>query len=262
MKKHLIPTLSIFIIIISFNSCSLLPFLHHSVEYFRDNPEFKWITDTSKHFQYYFEKDTRVVKDIQKFKKDAETDFLHCLKVMGEKEYNKKLHYFVVKDSRRMKLFSGIKPNALSYTNSNIICSNDSARAFGCHEMTHILTYNLWGSPDDRWLSEGFAVLADNNWGGYNLHAITKYIYQKGKWIPLKELTSRFNSYSGMINYPEAGSLVKYIYEKYGPEKAKKFWEDGISETERILGISIETLEKEWMTEIQKSDTSGIDYPI
>ncbi len=264
MKKRLIPTLSIFIIIISFNSCSLLPFFHHSVEYFRDNANFKWITDTSKHFQYYFEKGSLAAKNIETMKKRAEADLLKCLAIIGKKEYNEKMYYFFVKDKNRIILLTGTDANACTFTNSKIICAtlNDSVRAIGCHEIFHVLSWNEWGPPDNYWLSDGYAVFADNNWWGYDLHAISKYIYQKGKWISLTELTSNFNSYSSLINYPEAGSLVKYIYEKYGPEKAKKFWEDGISKTDRILGISIETLEKEWIAEIQKSDSREINYPI
>lgn len=268
MKKHFSKILILFpfILVIVLNGCGLiyLPFMAPTYEDLKNNSDFKWIADSSQHFQYYMEENSWAAKNIDAMKKQAEADLEKSLKIINEKEYKEKLYYFVVRDRSRMKLLIDRETNGAAFTNRNILCAiaNDSVRALGTHELFHIISWNNWGPPDDNWISEGLAVYSDNNWWSNDLHTLTKYFYEKEKLIPLKDLTASFRSYNDMITYPEAGSVAKYIYEKYGVEKTKKLWEDGISESKNILGISLESLEKEWLSEIQKTDTKKIKYPI
>lgn len=265
-SRNLLIFIAIVIMLVVSSGCGIiqLPFMAPTNEDLKNNVQFKWIADSTEHFHFYIEKDSWAAKNIKQVKDDSEKEYKHILELLNEPGYKNTIYYFIVKDRTRMDELIGRKTNGCAFTNRNILCAiaNDSVRALGAHELFHIISWNKWGSPNDHWISEGLAVYSDNNWWGNDLYTLTKYFYEKEKLIPLKDLTTNFRSYDDLITYPEAGSIAKYIYEKYGAEKIKKFWDNEISETKNILGISLDSLEKEWISEIQKNDTKKIKYPV
>ena len=92
------------------------------------------------------------------------------------------------------------------------------------------------------------------------MHVLSKQLRDTGRLVPLEQLTAGFDSWvllSNEISYPEAGSFVKFLYERYGREKLKQLWQAPHAEMQRIYGKSLVDLEAEWRVIIERADTSG-----
>lgn len=138
---------------------------------------------------------------------------------------------------------------------------SDAIKANGAHEIMHIISINLWGNSES-WIKEGLAVFSDDNWHGYNLHRLSKYLMSKKKLIPLKDLMRKFNSYNNLITYPEAGSFVKFIYEEYGGDIVKAIWKKGRNAIPEIIGEDLKTIEQKWHEILNKYDITDIEYEL
>lgn len=85
------------------------------------------------------------------------------------------------------------------------------------------------------------------------LHELANYLLQNNKITPLKKLTKNnwsFRTKDSRFTYPQAGSIIKFIDEKYGREKLLTLRKDG--NIQNSLGMSIEEFEHEWHKEIKQ----------
>lgn len=92
------------------------------------------------------------------------------------------------------------------------------------------------------------------------MHVLCKYFLDNNKFISLYDWQNNFNNYNDLIIYPEAGSFVKYLYEKYGYQKFKNLWQVGEGNLEKIYSKHMNELEKEWINVINNYDAKGIKY--
>lgn len=58
-----------------------------------------------------------------------------------------------------------------------------------------------------------------------------------------------------MVTYPEAGSFMKFLYERYGRDAVKALWTQGAESIPKVFGESLTQLESEWFAVI--NSTSG-----
>ncbi len=224
---------------------------------------FVWKSDTTDKVIFYYEQGSSAEKKIEGIKKTTLSDINKLLTIIHVDKYDNQLIYFLVESRKRMKELIGDEINAGAIPRQNAVYAvYGEVNATGMHEFNHIIVHNLWGNPSSKWMSEGFAVYSDDNWYSYNLHPLSKYLLEKNKIISLKLLSENFNSYDDRISYPLSGSFVKYIIEKYGYEKFRELWEEGDDAFAKIYERSLSELEKEWIEEIKKSNSSDIDYKL
>jgi len=138
----------------------------------------------------------------------------------------------------------------------------DTIKAIGGHETCHALSHTLWGKPHGLWLDEGLAVYSDDQWRGLPLYSVAKVLLDKGKLLPVDDLLDNnwIKKYPDMVTYPELGSFVKFLYEKYGLDAVKNIWQNGAKNADSAFGKNISTLEAEWRGELAKVDASSIQY--
>jgi hypothetical protein len=230
-----------------------------------ENKNFTWVPDSSQHVKYYFAPNSRAAKDIDLIKKEAERSVARNLSLIHEDDFTEKITLIFAESRKKMKELTGMESNGLANWKYNAVyyVYGDSLRVNGPHEFNHVITVNLWGKNEcSNWLGEGFAVYSDDQWGRNNLHTLAKYFLDKNILISINDLQDNFRNYTDLITYPEAGSFVKYLYEKYGHEKIKKLWQCGEGEINNIYGRPVEELEKEWIEVIKGYDAGGIKYKI
>lgn len=224
---------------------------------------FNWKSDTTEGIVFYFEEGSTVEKNIEEIKKITLNDIKKLLAIIHVEKYDEQLTYFLVESRKRMKELIGHEINAGAMPRQNAVYAvYGEIKATGLHEFNHVIVHNIWGNPSNKWMSEGFAVYSDDEWGLYDLHSLNKYFLEKNKIIPINDLFGRFDSYEERISYPQSGSLVKYIIEKYGTDKFRELWDKGEDAISEIYNKSISSLEKEWLEEIKKSNSDGIDYKL
>jgi len=230
-----------------------------------ENKNFIWSSDSSQHIKYYFSPNSIAAKEIDTIKKKSEQYIVHILSLIHEDIYTKQISLIFTESRLKMKELTMFENNGMANWKYNAVyyVYGDSLKAFGEHEFNHVIVTNLWGENGSyRWLSEGFAVFSDDSWGKYNLHCLCKYFLDNNKFISLHDLLNNFNNYKDLVTYPEAGSFVKYLYEKYGYQKFKNLWQDGEGNLEKIYGKQMNELEKEWIDVINNYDAKGIKYKI
>jgi hypothetical protein len=254
----------VFIFSITISSCSFDYYAISPQNVFK-NKNFAWCSDSTQHIKYYFASNSRVSKDIDTIKEKSERYITHILMLIHEDNYLQKISMIFTESRLKMKELTNLESNGLANPKYNAVyyVYGDSLRVNGEHEFNHVIVTNLWGNNHiSRWLAEGFAVFSDDLWWSKPLHLLNKYFIDKGIFVSLPELQSNFNKHSDLITYPESGSFVKYLYEKYGYQKIKRLWQQGEDEVESIYGKSFDELEKEWVDVIKSYDAKGIKYKL
>jgi hypothetical protein len=195
---------------------------------------------------------------------EARKAFNKSCSLLGIKTYKHNLHYFVFNSPEDIEHAIGVRINGGAYTQSNCIMSVYSKQLntlASAHEFTHVISHNEWGSPSIAWLDEGLAVYSDDAWWGYPLHPLAKKIKQLGKLKPVTELRKKavFGTGDSVYAHPQAGSLVKYIYEKYGPAFVKQIWSNGDHSPDRHQVL--QSLEREWLAFLDTVQPLNANYP-
>ena len=69
-----------------------------------------------------------------------------------------------------------------------------------------------------------------------------------------------FRSGNDFINYPIAGSFIKFLYEEYGLETVKITWKGGVFALTQAIGYGLDILETKWIQTIQNYEIESIQY--
>lgn len=260
MKKYFLIT----IIISVFQGCAVYDLLFTPTPgKVLTNNNFKWITDTTEQVNFHFEKDKYSENDIKIIKSVTQNSINKILKLINENRYPNHIEYIIVSSTERMKELTGYSYNAFSYPRLDAVYAiiGKDIRALGAHEFNHVIVENIWGKSED-WLTEGFAVFSDDDWHGNDLFSLSKYLFDKKKLLTFADLVNDFPLYSSLLTYPQCGSIVKYLYEKYGRDKFKLLWQNGSDSIEKIYGKKLYEIESDWQDEIQKHDAKKIKYDL
>ena len=126
------------------------------------------------------------------------------------------------------------------------------------HELVHVFSAEFGVTPfklSDKFnpaLLEGFASAIENNYDGYEIHALAAIAYKNGFAISLKSFFQNFSFFarSSSISYIYAGSFIKYLKDLYGIEKIKQLY--GNLNFEQVFNRKIEELEKRYFDFLEK----------
>ena len=174
----------------------------------------------------------------------------------------KKIDYYRYLNRRHMESLTGISTNGWADTANfavHLIWSWDH------HECVHCYT-SLIGRPSD-FFNEGIAVAFStdpyNNdyeakWWNESVHYWAKRYKVEGTLFPLKDIltSSDFRKFDDGITYPESGSFVRFLIDKYGLDKIKSIFQIGNRDESQaairqkfqaIFGFTIDQAEQEWL---------------
>ena len=224
---------------------------------------FSWRTKETAHFLVHYEAGSFAEKELEALTRAHEDAIPRILELLGESALQEKIHIFAVEDQARMKALTGRELIGQAMADQNAICCvfSRTTRAVGAHEVMHIVSFRQWGgSKSGRvWLGEGLAVFADDHWQGHDLHALCHYLRDSGDLAPLGRLIQAMTSYTYLVSYPECGSFVKFLYERYGREKVKQLWNaPRVDKVDSIFGKDLPALEAEWLGVIDGADVASI----
>ena len=222
---------------------------------------FSWKSESSNNFTYYFESDSPAERDIEIIKTVMENGRSRAEALLGASS-QLVIELFLVDSRKRMKeMTEGFEANAWANGTVQASVYNHNIKAIGAHETLHCLAGSLWGGTDAWWISEGLAVYSDDRWYDLALHLVAKWLFDHQKLLPISALVDNKNWKNlDMVTYPQSGSFVKFIYEKYGISSTKKFWQKGIDGGTKSIGKNLLQLEEEWLSELAKFDATSIHY--
>ena len=253
----------IYLILITIFLINLNGFGQKRIDKFRNNSNFDWVVDSLENdVVLYYEKNRYAEKNLEVLKLRVKQHLTSTMDFVGIETYDKPIHYFILEDRQRMKLLVGHETNGNANPKNNFVTAIFSEKiksVYGNHELFHLIAMNEWGYPE-TWINEGMAVYSDDNWHGYNLHELSKYLIDNKNYIPLKKMAKRLRKFDSMITYPLLGSFVKFIEEKYGRETTKLIWTKGRKKIKKHIGKSLEDLEKEWLITLNTVTYKDIRY--
>ena len=183
---------------------------------------------------------------------------MSALEFTGELNYSRPIRVIVTPDMAGIKDLTGKTTDGIAFPKENLIVEMDGVTG-ACHEILHLVGINSWGKPK-AWISEGMAVYCDDNWWGYDLHALARYLQLNRKLTPLKALIrdKGFNSIDPRYSYPQVGSMVRFIDQQFGRQKLIKLWQT--NDFSASLGKTVEEIEIAWLNVIGDTSAEGVRY--
>jgi hypothetical protein len=213
---------------------------------------FDWVADTTDHFILHFQRGGSAAarSDLLGFQLDRARE--RTLQVLNEQDFPDRIHVFAVESRARMDDLVGRPIDGIAFYRSKVITlvMGDSVSGSPAHEVSHVIAMNVWG-VGPTWLNEGLGVHVAGNWRGRDVHAVARELRARGQLVTLDKLTQNFRSLDPRIAYPQAGSLVRFIRERYSPEALHALWLGDEAEFTRLAGIDLPAIDRLWMISLQ-----------
>lgn len=220
-------------------------------------PGYHWRHESTAHAEIYVLDGSRAAVIAPELPERTENAVSDALAFLGEPFAGAKLQLLIVgKDSELVPIAGGLSFGQADPTHgSAFLVGNDSMKPQLRHELTHLLSWRLWGPTDQRWMIEGVATLVSRECGGYPIGAIASELNREGKLVPLDTLWDGFSIgwEQGVIDYVEAASLIDYVDRVYGPERVRALWRAKQHQQVRdILGVDRSALEAGWRSSLAR----------
>ncbi len=114
------------------------------------------------------------------------------------------------------------------------------------HEMTHVISAHTIGEPQEALLGEGLAVCLDQS--GRDYRQVGQELVESQTWVSFANLAGdAWFEQDLSVAYQQSGSAACYLLERYGAEKFKAIYPQEIDDGLRMLGITLEQLQEDWL---------------
>ncbi len=217
-----------------------------TVRQYVDHSAFNWKSKRTSHFRLYFEKGSEASRNIAALKRNVEADRARVLKLIGRSDYQPTIHAFFLTSGDQMRQLVGEAVDGRSRPSQHAVFSVVNAnRLHLTHEICHEVVSNVWGAAEP-WIEEGLAVYADE---GLNAYYDSWELLGSRDLIPLDKLVDpewKSSMYPADTTYPELGSFVKFLHDRYGVESIRRIWQGGSQSVPQVFGKPLAELERDW----------------
>lgn len=213
----------------------------------------EWKRDSTRHFTLHAQSTLPSADSLQIIGQKVEKIQDELLNLLQENQAQKLEMYFL-KDRETLTSYTGFPANAYTDTKKGILYFVDKSpfQLAYRHEIMHALSWRLWGAPKGYWLSEGLAVFASRNCAGYDLHSLAHAISKQGKLVSFNSLIDNFD-FRSLEPSLQAASFVLFIYDTYGINTLKGYWQNGLQHSTKLTSISASELERRWKEHIDQN---------
>jgi hypothetical protein len=212
----------------------------------------QWKCDDLPHFQFCYSLQTDDAA-VLVGRDDAERSFAHLLKLAGAATYEPRIHLFMVESYTRLQDLTGYYAAGSSRPSEHTVFYVVGHPEALTHELHHEIFTQVWG-VSEPWIAEGYAAFAAEPG---MVDGQFMQVLESGKAVPLDTMVNSWwdaSYYSSKVIYPELGSFVKYLKEKYGEAKLKRAWRGGAKSITEVFGKPLATLETQWQSALRKSE--------
>ncbi|UCE18142.1 MAG: hypothetical protein JSV84_14965 [Gemmatimonadota bacterium] len=229
-----------------------------------DDSSFHWRSFEAEDVRLFYKPDSFAERHRVMLVRSAKASVEEVLKFLGEPGYDRILHVFYVDTRKEMDRIIG-RPVAgyADWTGSGVfLVLNPEWRSFDTHEITHVLSMSLWGTPDptSRWMVEGVAVSCDGWCQEYSVDEIASYLLSQDQLPPLHELFRNFAELGEIRAGFYAASVIGFVRNRYGPDALRDLWMNGSGDLSGSLGSTIDEIEASWKKYLK--ETAGNEIQI
>lgn len=247
----------LFLITCVWNSCRAQKTLRE----LRNHPKFAWLTDTlAPNSTIYYLPDSWTSVRIESVRQRISAHVDSVKRFVGTSDYKKRIHVFIVGSREEMKDLIGYETNGTALYADHVItgiAGNKTHSIYSNHEFFHVIAMNTWGMAD-TWINEGMAVYSDKKWHGHDLHGLSRYLVEQGRYIGVKMLIRNFRKADSMVSYPLIGSFVMYLDNTYGRDAIVRMWRG--EPVKKVTGRSLKALELDWLDYVKTVAPSVFVY--
>jgi hypothetical protein len=248
-------------------ACSTGGFRQRSAAELLADPRFAWLTDSTAHTRVHYLPRTPAADDLARLKLDIEMSWARAAEFVGATQENRVIDVFAVPRREMVGEAAGlpIQTNSLDFWEQRVIVAWVPPHAgLGPHEFVHIMAYDAWGLTEEWWLGEGVAVAA-GPWNGVDVDVYTKCLGNAGKLMPLGAIVRNLrnpDAQTARVAYPEAGSFVRFLIERYSREKMAQLYSRGAAALPAIYDKSLVELDAEWRQHLATVDSGTTTCPV
>jgi len=238
-------------------------YLPHYIENFKIFSQ--WKKHESKHYVFFYLPESLAEKEITEIVKTQEAGFKRILDFLKVKAPKQKIKYYLYPNRKIKKELMGDDWYAQAiYHNFTVhLLYTKKIKPLEAHEDTHLLSLP-WGLAIG-FFQEGLAeYLTGHNWHGQPHEILVKKSLKKNILPDFKIMFSHKNwadldDKNVLAYYCYAGSMVKFMLEKFGRNKFKKFYQNLNREYSQIKNIRIfkdvykmtpVEMQRRWMSQI------------
>ena len=203
-----------------------------------EKPGFHWKCAALPHIDFCFPEDMAADPEITTARRDLELILAKTLSFGGAGEYAPRVHIFLTESYSRVREFIGSYAAGASVPTDHVVVFANGHPEALAHELHHEVFTHLWGRSE-HWIAEGFAAYAaeptevDNQF---------HQLVARNKSLPLEWMVNSYwnaSMYSSGIIYPEVGSFVKFLKERYGVNRLRQLWRGGAQSIPKVLHQSL-----------------------
>lgn len=231
-------------------------------------PGFEWVRDSVGPFRIYAEAESGPARRMDEVKEELGAEIAPRIQeVLGRSLPGGPVHVFLLDSPSDMKRLIGYGGNGISGADMVLNVLPEGRRGLGAHELMHVAAARLFGPREGYGayaLNEGLAVFASGAWWGHDLHSLTKHLRSTDRGLRLRELLVDARAYPETRVYPQAGSFVAFLYERFGAGALSELLEAQYPSQEprleAVLGVTLDELEAGWDATVATADAKGIEY--
>jgi hypothetical protein len=215
-----------------------------------EDSTFKWRSMDSEAVRIYYQPGSFAERHRAMLLRSASRAVGDALECLGEPEYDRLIHVFYLESREEMNRIVG-RPVA-GYANWEasgvFVVFNPKWRSFEKHEITHVLTMELWGSPNaaSGWMIEGVPIYCDGWCRQYSVDQIALHLLSHGELPPLRDFFDDFATLGEIRAGFYAASLIGFIRETYGTDALRALWLSGHANLRELLGADVDQVETSW----------------
>jgi hypothetical protein len=223
-----------------------------------NNNKFNWKNINTLHFNIHYLPDKWTPERVDSVSIQMEICYDKNIHILGETNYNNRIDVFLVGPKSDVGIIAGqsvtaeamLPERAVAHSNSRLSTRPEILQ----HELMHVLSFDIWGIPQDFFMSEGIATFA---YGtaicGYNFDPIANYLLKNNYLPSLEQVTNDFFKYKELITHYSGASFIKFVDYKYGISGVRILWKEGIIKGSIHLGTNVFQIDQEWRVALQKS---------
>jgi hypothetical protein len=231
-----------------------------------EDTTFTWKSLGSEEVQIYYQAGSFAEKHRAMLLRSASTAFQEALNCLGEPDCDRSIRVFYLDSRDEMNRIVGRPYSGFANwsASSVFVVFTPEWRSFETHEITHVLTMELWGTPHaaSRWMIEGISVHCDGWCREYAVDEIAFYFLSRGELPPLKECFDSFASLGEIRGGFYAASVIGFIRRAYGAEALRELWVRGHGSIPEVLGVDAGKIEVMWKDYLKSNVREGVQIDL
>lgn len=232
----------------------------------KEDSTFSWESLSSDGVEIYYLKDSFAERHRAVLLRSVPVAVREALDCLGEPGYDRIIRVFYLRSREEMERIVGRPYSGFANWSEScvfVVC-NAEWRSFEKHEITHVLTMELWGeaNPSSGWMIEGIPVYCDGWCREYSVDEMAYHFLSKEDLPQLSALFDDPRALGEIRGGFYAASIIGFIRDNYGANTLRGLWLEGPESLRELTGVDASKLFMLWKKYLESTVDRDIDVDI